>query len=197
MSTVFEDQEILNEISIQNRHVFDKLYRQYYKKLFTISYKYLRREEMAEEVVHDVFIKIWNLAGKIKLSYSLSGYLSRAVVNASLNLLKGDRINTINIELSECDDIESETELNDAEILENQLLALEKAILQLPGQCQKVLLMSKFDKLKQQEIAEQLGISIKTVKNHLTYGYKKLRENLEHVIIIVFFINILYRSFLY
>lgn len=60
---------------------------------------------------------------------------------------------------------------------ENELkAALYKAINQLPDQCRRVFCLSRFEQLKQQEIADQLGISIKTVKNHITYALKQLHK---------------------
>jgi RNA polymerase sigma-70 factor (ECF subfamily) len=60
---------------------------------------------------------------------------------------------------------------------ENELkISLYKAIDQLPEQCQKVFRMSRFEELKQQEIADRLGISIKTVKNHITHALKQLNK---------------------
>jgi RNA polymerase sigma-70 factor (ECF subfamily) len=66
-----------------------------------------------------------------------------------------------------------EEDMEEKELL---LLRLEKALELLPPQCKKVMMMSRFEKLKQQEIADRLNISIKTVKNHLTYGFSKIRE---------------------
>lgn len=196
MSLVMDDQQILKEISMRNRHVFDGLYDIHYKRLFMVAYQYLRNHEMAEEVVHDVFIKIWNNSGKILLSSSLTGYLSRSVINTSLNTIKQQRSKGTTIELSEYGDIIIESDQEDAESLESKLLALESAVEALPSQCRRVLEMSKFEKLKQQEISDRLGISIKTVKNHLTYGYKKIRENFSQSMLILFIFILMYRSFL-
>lgn len=85
METATSDQEILNAISIRDTKAFDGLYRCHYKRLYILSFRYLRSQEMAEEIVHDVFIKIWNLKNPPVLSYSLSSYLSKAVVNTPRN----------------------------------------------------------------------------------------------------------------
>lgn len=191
------DQEILHEIAQENQKIFDELYRNQYKKLFMLSFKYTRDQEIAEEIVHDIFIKIWNQASNIIITQSLGGYLSRAVVNSSINALKktktiNDYQEKYNVERS----LDFEEEQEEASNLEQKLIQLEKAIEELPTQCKKVLLMSKFQKLKQQEIADELNISIKTVKNHLTYAYKKLKENInEHLNLIVLLSFELYRTF--
>ncbi|MHB1179779.1 MAG: RNA polymerase sigma factor [Daejeonella sp.] len=190
------DNEILQAISSKNQAVFDKLYINYYKKLYITSFKYTRNQELAEEVVHDVFIKIWNRSGNLNITQSLSSYLSKAVINASLNVLKSQKglfENQTRYEKEMVKEIEEE-----AENLEERLINIERAIQLLPPQCQKVLLMSKYEKHKQQEIADQLNISIKTVKNHLTYAYKKIREIVGNggiLILILIFIQFLNRTF--
>ncbi|MDO8994124.1 MAG: RNA polymerase sigma-70 factor [Daejeonella sp.] len=190
------DNEILLAISSKNQAAFDKLYINYYKKLYIISFKYTRNQELAEEVVHDVFIKIWNHSGNLNITQSLSSYLSKAVINTSLNVLKSQKglsENQTRYEKEMVKEIEEE-----AENLEERLINIERAIQHLPPQCQKVLLMSKYEKHKQQEIADQLNISIKTVKNHLTYAYKKIREIVGNggiLILILIFIQFLNRTF--
>ncbi|MBC6112467.1 RNA polymerase sigma-70 factor [Pedobacter fastidiosus] len=196
METAISDQEILNAISMKDIKAFDGMYRCHYKRLYILSFRHLRSQEMAEEIVHDVFIKIWNLKNPPVLSYSLSSYLSKAVVNTSLNALKHEKTVKGYTDLGEIGELAQNDHTDEAEALEMQLIALERAIEELPEQCRKVLLMSKFEKLKQQDIAYRLDISIKTVKNHLTYGYKKLKEHLEYPIILIFIIILtLYRSF--
>ena len=192
------DNEIINELSVKNQAVFNGLYKKFYKKLFIVSFKYTRNQELAEEVVHDVFLKIWNQSGNLGITQSLSSYLSRAVVNTSLNLLKSQKRDLENYTRYEVEFSNVTDNDNEAVALEKKLLMIEKAISQLPEQCKKVLLMSKFEKLKQQEIAARLNISIKTVKNHLTHGFKKIRaaigENL-HIIGLLIIFKFLFRTF--
>lgn len=192
------DNKILEELSGKNKAVFDALYKEYYKKLFILSFRYTRNQELAEEVVHDVFLKIWNRSDNLKINQSLSSYLSKAVVNTSLNVLSSQKRESANFSRYEIELSQNTDDYNEAEILEKKLLMIEQAMDRLPEQCKKILLMSKFEKLKQQEIADKLNISIKTVKNHLTYAFKKIRETIgENRIISVFLIIIhfLHRTF--
>ena len=192
------DNEILQELSKKNQAVFDALYKEYYKKLFILSFKYTRNQELAEEVVHDIFLKIWNQAGSLHVTQSLGSYLSKAVVNASLNLLKSQKRELGNYTRYEVEFSNDTDDNNEAEVLEQKLLNIEQAISQLPVQCKKVLLMSKYEKLKQQEISNRLNISIKTVKNHLTYAFKKIRETIGETRIIIMalvIIQFVYRTF--
>ncbi|MGY3053793.1 RNA polymerase sigma-70 factor (family 1) [Pedobacter sp. UYEF25] len=173
------DNQILRQISLKDSAVFDKLYRDQYKKLFLLSFGYTRNQQISEEVVHDVFIKIWNHSSTLTINQSLNGYLVKATINTSLNAIKktkrlNEQIDDYNTEhfIGAISEVVNER----AEAAEMRMLLLEESIEKLPEQCRKILLMSKFQKLKQQQIADELKISIKTVKNHLTYAYKKLKE---------------------
>ena len=175
------DNEILSKIALKDSSVFDQLYRSQYRKLFLLSFKYTRNHQVAEEVVHDVFIKIWNRSTALNITQSLNAYLARATVNKSLNVLKKEgrqRKHEEEFDTGQFIAAIAEGVSEEAENAELRLILLEQAIAKLPNQCRNILLMSKFQKLKQQQIADELNISIKTVKNHLTYAYKKLKDGL-------------------
>lgn len=167
------DLALINAIKEQDKTVFEALYKQHYRKLYALAYYYLERHEIAEEMVHDVFINIWNKAPQLVIKQSVKSYLYRSVVNASLNFLKKEKTEAQNQDkYSQLVAENSNEEYEDKESLLNRL---ENVLEMLPPQCKKVMLMSRFEKMKQQDIADQLNISVKTVKNHLTYGFAKMR----------------------
>lgn len=170
--------EILPLIKQGDKLVYELFYKKHYKSFHALAFSYVRRHEIAEEIVNDVFINIWNKAAGLEINQSFKNYMVRSVANASINYLKKEKVyaekqekytrwteNTFRIE----------EDLEERELI---LLRLEKALELLPPQCKKVMMMSRFEKLKQQEIADRLNISIKTVKNHLTYGFSKIRDTL-------------------
>jgi RNA polymerase sigma-70 factor (ECF subfamily) len=160
--------------SIQNRDgkVFERYYKEHYKFFFLAACNYLKDPRLAQEIVNDVFIKLWEDAETISIQSSLRSYIYRAVVNRSLNELdKNKRERQHQNELSR----RPEETVESRDMEEHELkLRLYRAIDQLPEQCRKVFMMSRFEQLKQQEIADQLNISIKTVKNHITRALKEL-----------------------
>ncbi|MDB5119640.1 MAG: polymerase subunit sigma [Sphingobacteriales bacterium] len=173
----FDDLEVLRGIREKNKDVFEALYKRHYKKLYLLAFRYTRNRESSEEIVQDVFIKIWDRAGSLTITQSLDNYLYRAVINTSLNFIKRQKSLMNHQETYTLNFAEAEITEDDQK-LEKQIICLEKALEILPPQCKKVMMMSRFEKMKQQDIADQLNISIKTVKNHLTYGFKKLRDSL-------------------
>lgn len=179
MNTALDD-DLLLMAAIRNkdRKVFEAFYKKYYRQLFILAFRYVGQAEAAEEIVHDLFINIWNKASQLNIQYAMKSYLFRSIVNASLNFLKKEKQDAAKqltyLAAQQPEDLEEENLNKDELLLKN----LEEALALLPPKCKEVMYLSRFGKLKQQEIADQMNISLKTVKNHLTYGFQKLREHL-------------------
>lgn len=171
------DVDLLKKIVHKDRDAFETIYKAYFRKLYTLSFRYLRDEAIAEELTNDVFMMLWENAGKLAINQSLGAYLSRSVINLSLtHLKKNQRLMDQNKNyLKDLNPADDADQTDHATLYESKLLMIESILKELPPQCRKIVLMSKYDKMKQQEIADQLGISIKTVKNHLTIAYDKIR----------------------
>ncbi|CAM4392662.1 RNA polymerase sigma-70 factor, ECF subfamily [Pedobacter westerhofensis] len=173
-----KEQDIVNAIRTHDRSVFETLYKEHYRQLFALAFRYVRQAPAAEEIVHDVFLMIWKKADQLTIEYSIKSYLYKSVVNASLNFIKKEKTERGKQEIYLKVNV-AETNENDEREQQEALLAnLENAIDILPPKCREVMYLSRFGKLKQQEIADQMQISVKTVKNHLTYGFQKIREHL-------------------
>lgn len=192
-----EDQELMAAIRNRDKKVFESFYKKYYKQLFATAYQYVRQQETAEEIVHDLFINIWNKADQLNIQYSMKSYLFKAIVNTSLNFIKKEKIDaekhSAYLAVQEPEAV-TEVQNESEELL---LKNLEEALELLPAKCKQVMYLSRFGKLKQQEIADQLDISLKTVKNHLTVGFQKLREHLQKrgqiITTILLFFNLITR----
>ncbi|WP_316746472.1 RNA polymerase sigma-70 factor [Pedobacter gandavensis] len=173
-----DDVLLMNAIRNKDKKVFETFYKKYYRQLFVLAYRYVGNTEAAEEIVHDLFINIWNKASQFNIQYSMKSYLFRSIVNASLNFLKKEKNEAAKqrgyINLQQPEDPEEDRQKEEELLLKK----LEEALELLPPKCKEVMYLSRFGKLKQQEIADQMNISLKTVKNHLTYGFQKLRLEL-------------------
>lgn len=168
--------------------VFESFYKENYQSFFLMACKYLKSPVQAQEIINDVFVKIWEDAEKITIQSSLKSYIYRAVINRSINALNKQKREIQN--QRELAYLPQETyELREIEANELKV-KLYKAIDDLPQQCKRVFLMSRFDDMKQQEIADKLGISIKTVKNHITHALKELRKSSGYLVILMVLLNV-------
>ena len=181
-----KEEYIWKSIREKNIKVFESYYKEHYKSFYLMACKYLKDPILAEEIINDVFMKIWEDGDNIKIEISLKSYLYKAVINRSLNMLQ--KLKKEMQQRTQVNFIPDEAyELKQME--ENELkIKLYSAIDKLPEQCKKVFEMSRFDELKQQEIADKLGISIKTVKNHITHALKELNKSIGNFIILLLII---------
>ena len=169
-----EEEQVWRAIQQKDEQVFHKFYVDHYRLFLLAAFKYLRDQGQAMEIVNDVFITIWEDAQNIDIQTSLRSYVHRAVINRSINaLVKKKRDRERRQELLQMP--QEVTESRDME--ENELkFRLYKEIDQLPDQCRKVFKLSRFEGKKKQEIADELGLSVKTVKNHLNRALKALHK---------------------
>lgn len=172
------DPEIVSAIRRGDEQAFEQTFRTYYPRLCNYACTMLKDEEESEEVVQTVFLTIWEKREDLEITLSLKSYLYRAVHNHCLNRFKHANVreahkdHTLYVSSGSYDSV---TEVIHASELEERI---EKAVSTLPEQCQKAFRLSRFEELKYQEIADQLGISIKTVENQIGKALKILRAEL-------------------
>jgi len=161
---------------INNGHkaAFTNIYTQYFKKLLMESDKYVKDIQLAEEIVQDVFLKIWERSDELNEIKSIKSYLYRSVINSSINYINRQK----SLELHHQKIISEFTEQQLEEIdEENQLIVeLFDEIEKLPLKCKEVFKLNRFERLKYREIALKLNISERTVENHIANALKLLRE---------------------
>ncbi|WP_316825863.1 RNA polymerase sigma-70 factor [Pedobacter miscanthi] len=170
-----ESGQHLIEIIEKNRtSVFTQFYSSYFQKLLLASDKYVKDVFVTEEIVQDIFLKIWENPYHISEVKSIKSYLYKSVINASINYVNRQKnIEQHHLKLVAGFSDEYVRDLDD----ENEMIVLlHSEIERLPVQCRKVFKLSRFEQLKYKEIASQLGISERTVENHIGNALKILRE---------------------
>ncbi len=167
------NEDMLRGIRSSDYEVFSLMYLNFFKGLALVSVKYVQDVYVAEEIVQDVFIKIWEQPSGLDGVIHLKSYLYRAVVNNSLNHINRQKNLQVHHERlareSEHIDIQRTYEEQELKVL------IYQEIDRLPSQCRKVFKMSRFEGLKYREIAVMLNISERTVENHVANALKVLR----------------------
>ncbi|MDQ7947948.1 MAG: RNA polymerase sigma-70 factor [Pedobacter sp.] len=153
---------------------FTDFYTQFFQKLLLASDKHVKDIFVAEEIVQDIFLKIWENPHDLIEVKSLKAYLYRAVVNASINYV--NRQKNIALHHQKIADEHTEEELEQMDSENELIVLLYEEINKLPAQCQRVFKMNRFEHLKYKEIAQQLHISERTVENHISTALKQLRN---------------------
>lgn len=172
----YTEEEIITGIKQADHRIFTLLYSSYFPMLLLTSEKYVKDAFIAEEIVQDVFIRIWENPSCLDSVQVLRPYLYRSVINQSLNHLNRQK----NIEKHHFIIAGQLTDEYIQNLYEEQELQaiIFREIERLPAQCRKIFKMSRFEGLKYKEIALSLNISEKTVENHIVHALKILRPRL-------------------
>ncbi|MEO8085180.1 MAG: RNA polymerase sigma-70 factor [Bacteroidota bacterium] len=170
----------------QDEKAFEDLFRSLYQPLCKNANMLLNDSDEAEETVQNVFISLWEKRREMEITISIKSYLYKAVRNASLNRIKHSKVRKQYVEEQQyLSPSIPATEIS----IQNELQAqIQKAIESLPEQCRLIFKFSRFEELKYSEIAEQLGISIKTVENQMGKALKIMREQLRDYLVLIIFI---------
>jgi RNA polymerase sigma-70 factor (ECF subfamily) len=171
------DRITIRQIARGDQKKFRHLMESMSDELFMFALSFLRKREVAEEIVSDVFVKTWENRFDLEKINNLKAYLFVSVKNACLSQIRKDKKDKI-VSIDGLEDfwfipVEGpENEYIDKELLEQ----INKAIDQLPPKCKLAFTLAKINGMRYREIAEVMNVSEKTVNNHLVYAIKKISE---------------------
>ena len=169
---------IISEINKRNKYVFKKLFNKHYKGLVIYANGYLFDMDSSKDIVQDVFIYIWEYSGKLNIKTSLKAYLYSMVRNRCLNYLKSIKVTDnfsfldFNISLITEEVYDSSSEQDKSKVY-NKVLEIVDT---LPEKMQQVVKLKFLHNYKYAQIAEELGVSINTVKTQLKRAKYKITQ---------------------
>jgi RNA polymerase sigma-70 factor, ECF subfamily len=171
-------------------HSFERLFRQYYAPLCLFARRFVSDRDDCEEIVQGFFTSLWEKREAISITTSVKSYLFGSVRNRCLNHIKHQKIKQeyANERLSHPDE---ELDYSKYYLEIDLQQKIEKSIEALPPRRREIFILNREQGLKYREIADQLGISVKTVETQMGQALKELREQLKeiHRLIITFLIS--------
>ncbi len=172
------DRLLTDQLAKRDKSTFEHIFKSNFKKLHSYAFTMLKDEVVAEEVVQNIFVRLWDRAEDLHISGSVTAYLYRAVHNESLNYLKHLKVRHAH-QSHTLHAMKHESDTATKTILVKELdQRLRAALAELPEQCRTIFQLSRFEELKYREIADQLQISVKTVENQMGKALKLLRVKL-------------------
>lgn len=172
----YDERELLSLLKRGNEQAFEKIYKIYSPRLFGNVFKMVKSETTTQEILQDVFIKIWSNRASIDLEKSFRSYLFRIAENKVYDFFrKASRDKKIQAQLFAAATEEYEHIETMIHRKENTLL-LQKAIDSLPPQRQQIFRLIKLDNKSYEEVSRQLGISVSTISDHIVKANKAIRE---------------------
>ena len=153
------------------------LLNEYHQKLCVYASSLTNNTELAEDIVQNVFIKIWKKRLKLKDKFNLKSYLYKSVYNEFIDQYRKNKT-VLTLEKKYIDALAYVVEQEDENSTERLIVIVKKEIEKLPPKCKQTFLLSKQEGLTNIEIAEYLDVSIKSVEAHITKAFRILRDKI-------------------
>lgn len=190
MSEAISDKQLLDEIKHDSESAYHQLFQKYYTMLCYHAYKTYPDQHKVKDFAQDVFMDIWKKRKELQIHTSLPAYLRRAVTNKSIDYIRSQRFNFNTVPDKKVEVIQENLEFSQLEE------AIKHAVDSLPEKCKIVFSLSRYEGLKHKEIAEKLGISVKTIENQITKALKVLRVAVnnyrsDYKVILIFLISLI------
>jgi RNA polymerase sigma-70 factor, ECF subfamily len=169
---------IVRSLAPMGEAAFEQLFKTHFRGLHAYAITILKDEMMGEEIVQNVFYKFWEKREQLAIETSPKAYLYKAVYHDCLNHLKHKKVKSahaMHVVRQSNDQVENAS----GKILQDELKEhIHEAMNELPEQCRTIFQLSRYEGLKYQEIADEMGLSVKTIENQMGKALKLLRIKL-------------------
>ena len=169
------DTELATLLIRDNEAAFSELYVRYKDKLYYICLHLLKSKEEANDIVQEIFIRLWESRSFINPELSFSSFLYTMARNRILNYFRDIDIDEKVKQILSAQKITEEEAIDSKIIYTEYQMILQNAISQLPPQRQKIFNMSRIESMSHKEIAAELGISVNTVQEHISEALKFIK----------------------
>ena len=179
MESIIDREKVLAQLAADDKQALEKLYDFYYPRLYSFSKKILKIEDGIDDILQEIFLKIWQNRKKIKQAQTFDSFIFTITKNLLLNELRSyladQRRRQLIFERSVSEEYQLLEQIEYSELQKQ----IEQIISSLPPQQREVYQMSRTEGLSHKEIAQKLNISTKTVEYHISQSIKTLKKRLQ------------------
>ena len=186
--SAISDSELLVLLRQDSKEAYTEIYDRFHGILYAFAYKKLNDREEARDLIHELFLSLWERRDLLEVKTGLQAYLFTAVRNKVLNLIKHKKVSFAYVESFQSYLDGSQTAVDEL-LQQKELIAfIEKEIQALPYKMRLVFELSRKDHYSRVEIAKELNLSEETVKSHMHHAIKILRVKLGSMFFLIFLI---------
>lgn len=170
------------KIALADRKVFERFFKENHRLLFLYALKFVSGHDVANDIVQDAFMKLWEQRDAIVIKTSVKAYLYRMVHNLCLNHIEQQKLRAGHHEVIYEELVQKELEFFNGEkslLQKENFEKLYKAIEQLPSDYKEIVVMSRLQELKAKEISEKLHLPVRTVETRIYRAINRLRNMLQ------------------
>ncbi|MGY0407758.1 MAG: RNA polymerase sigma-70 factor [Polaribacter sp.] len=189
-----QNNNFINQLIKGDEKAYAYMVDTYHIRLCVYANNLINDSLSAEDIVQNVFIKIWKRRKKLKIKSSFESLLYRSVYNEFIDQYRTNLV-ILKSEQRYYNHMANFLEEYDQEKIDKAMALVNKAVNKLPKKCQEIFKLSKFEGLTNMEIANYLHISIKTVEGQISTAYKKIRKKLKSKMYLQLFMNTFKRIF--
>jgi len=176
LKSTTSDQLIIDQIRNKNEKVFESIFNEYFKVLTVYAKKYVLDLDIAKDITQDTFVKLYEKREDLVIHTSLKSFLYASVRNKCLDYIKINKIRQQHKDAIQYQSsISSEDEEDDKIRITELQQKIHRIIKTLPAQNQKIFMLSRFEGKNNQEIADELNLSKRTVETHISNALKKIK----------------------
>lgn len=184
-SMSLQEKELLSALKQDNPDAFSALFKAYYKDLILYGGSILPEKEVIEDIIQNIFLKLWSDRHHLVIETSLKRYLIRAVKNSCFDELRHRAIVNTHRKFVEQNTLESEEETENQILYSELNQDLEEAIRQLPEALREAFELSRIQGMKYEQIAERLKVSVRTIEVRISKALPLLRTYLKDYFILL------------
>lgn len=178
MQEVYSDNiALIQALKMGDPKAYTYLVNTYHHKLCVYAYSFTHDHNLAEDIVQNVFMRIWNKRKNLKDEFAITSFLYKSVYNEFIDQYRSQKT-VYPLEKKYIDALNTIVENEDDHSLERIIKLVKQEIQNLPPKCKEIFLLSKEEGLTNIEIAEYKNVSIKSVEAHITKAYAILRNSL-------------------
>ncbi len=186
-----KDQKLIERLRQGDENALKLIYDLYWEPLFIYAFNLLKKREVSEDIIQEVFIKIWEKRNSLQIKTTLKGYLFTCVLHKVYDTFRKDN-GVFSAAVFENFDKKIQNANPESKLIYKELEAqIHTAVNLLPEKCKAVFVLSRENQLSHKEISKQLNISTKSVEAYITKALKILRPTLTNISNIVILFNII------
>ncbi|WP_420601487.1 RNA polymerase sigma-70 factor [Flagellimonas sp.] len=168
---------LLTEFKKGNKKAFRKLFELFWEPMFINAKSIVLDEDIAKDIVQDIWLNLWQKRENWDIK-NFEAYIFRSVSYGCFKYLRDNKLKTTHLQVIDSLELLSESNVENQHNLDQTRFIIEKSLTELPPRCQQIFRLSRMEAASNEEIAQRLGISKRSVENQMSIALKSIRQNL-------------------
>jgi len=168
---------LLAEFKKGNKKAFKKLFELFWEPMYVSARSIIIDENIAKDIVQDIWVNLWQKRECWDIK-NFESYIFKSVNNGCFKYLRDSTLKVEHLQVIESLELTSHSNIETQQNLEQTQFIIERSLTQLPPRCQQIFRLSRMESASNEEIAQRLGISKRSVENQISIALKSIRQNL-------------------